>query len=409
MDKRHTNEDFEKSNEYFTSISEHLKTELNLMDSDEYLRMKRQEAIARKTQLLASFKKSLDNFTLTKEEREIIEPTEDEIVRREPVQKNNAPIETLLEAFQNNDEESAMELECRFYGQSSEVQMRIIKAFLNGNEDNRRTCYWWLLGAWWDDAIIPDIEKIWETYREPLCLRVMAHRFPLSFVFAHQEEIAKENYMWLCLRLASEKGFVIDKSKLTRKQYGRVLGSNHIHLSDDEADNLLFGYIKACIFPCISGEYLSYLIDDFIEECVTSGRKPSRCFGDDIRFLFGNYDAIEKCLSGFLNYKPSLIALPDMKYLIWVLKHTGNINTLKKFLLWNKNIQQHIPPMFSEDDSQPMTVQMLEDRYKDYLDDSWEQLKRLAIATFPVDTNNLTDEFSFVPEEGRCIESYDPY
>ena len=215
--------------------------------------------------------------------------------------------------------------------------------------------------------------------------------------------------MWLCLRLASEKGFVIDKSKLTRKQYGRVLGSNHIHLSDDEADNLLFGYIKACIFPCISGEYLSYLIDDFIEECVTSGRKPSRCFGDDIRFLFGNYDAIEKCLSGFLNYKPSLIALPDMKYLIWVLKHTGNINTLKKFLLWNKNIQQHIPPMFSEDDSQPMTVQMLEDRYKDYLDDSWEQLKRLAIATFPVDTNNLTDEFSFVPEEGRCIESYDPY
>lgn len=88
MDKSHTNEDFEKSNEYFTSISEHLKTELNLMDSDEYLRMKRQEAIARKTQLLASFKKSLDNFTLTKEEREIIEPTEDEIVRREPVQKN---------------------------------------------------------------------------------------------------------------------------------------------------------------------------------------------------------------------------------------------------------------------------------------------------------------------------------
>ena len=159
MDKSHTNEDFEKSNEYFTSISEHLKTELNLMDSDEYLRMKRQEAIARKTQLLASFKKSLDNFTLTKEEREIIEPTEDEIVRREPVQKNNAPIETLLEVFQNNDEESAMELECRFYGQSSEVQMRIIKAFLNGNEDNRRTCYWWLLGAWWDDAIIPDIEK----------------------------------------------------------------------------------------------------------------------------------------------------------------------------------------------------------------------------------------------------------
>lgn len=393
----------------FANISEHLKTELNLMDSDEYLRMKRQEALARRAQLLESFKKSLDDFTLTKEEREIIEPTEDEIVRQEPEHKNNAPIETLLAAFQNNDEESAMELEYRFYGQSSEVQRRIIKAFLNGNEDNRRSCYWWLLGEWWDDAIIPEIEKIWETYREPMCLRVMAHRFPLSFVFARQEEIAKENYVWLCLRLASEKGFVIDKSKLTRKQYGLVLASNHIRLSDDEADDLLFGYIIACILPYISGEYLSYLISDFIEECVSSGRKPSRRFDDDIRFLVGTYNEIEKCLSGFLNYKPSLITLPDMKYLIWVLKQTGNTTTLKKFLLWNKNLQQHIPPLFSEDDCQPMTVQMLEDRYKAYLDESWEQMKRLAIATFPVDVNNITFEFGVDPEGSRCIESYDPY
>ena len=404
-----TNKEFEKGSKKFANISERLKTELNLMDFDEYLRMKKEEAIARRAQLLASFRKSLDDFTLTKEEREIIEPTEDEIVRQEPVQKNNAPIETLLAAFQNNDEESAMELEYRFYGQSNEIQMRIVKAFLNGNEDNRRSCYWWLLGDWWDDAIIPDMEKNWGTYREPLCLRVMAHRFPLSYVLAHQEEIAKENYLWLCLRLASEKGFVIDKSKLTRTQYGRVLASNHIHLSDDEADNLLFGYIQACIFPCISGEYLSYLLSDFVEECVTLGRKPSRRFDDDIRFLFGTYNEMEKYLSVFLNYKPSLIALPDMKYLIWVLKQTGNITTLKKFLLWNKNIQQHIPPLWSEDDCQPITIQLLEDRYAAYLDEGWEQMKRLAIATFPVDENNITYEFRVNPEEGGCIESYDPY
>ena len=399
----------EDSAEKIVIFSERLKTELNLMDSEEYARIKRQEAIARKAQLLASFKKSLDDFTLTKEEREIIEPTEDEIVRQEPEHKNNAPIETLLAAFQNNDEESAMELEYRFHGQSNMDQMRIIKAFLNGNEDNRRSCYWWLLGEWWDDAIIPDIEKIWETYREPLCLRVMAHRFPLSFVFARQEEIAKENYVWLCLRLASEKDFVIDKTKLTRTQYGRVLASHHIQLSDDEADDLLFGYIKAYLSPYKSGEYIKHLVSDFIEECVYSEYKPSRRFDDDMRFLLGNYNDLGKCLSGFLNYKPSLITLPDMKYLIWVLKHTGNITTLKKFLLWNKNIQQHISPLFSEDDCQPMTVQMLEDRYKAYLDESWEQMKRLAIATFPVDVNNITFEFGVDPEGSRCIDSYDPY
>ena len=375
--------------ERFANISERLKTELNLMNFDEYLRMKKEEAIARRAQLLASFRKSLDDFTLTKEEREIIEPTEDEIVRQEPVQKYNAPIETLLAAFQNNDEESAMELEYRFYGQSNEIQMRIVKAFLDGNEDNRRSCYWWLLGDWWDDAIIPDIEKTWETYREPLCLRVMAHRFPLSYVLAHQEEIAKENYLWLCLRLASEKGFVIDNTKLTRTQYGRVLASNHIHLSDDEADDLLFGYIKKHF-------WLEY--------------KPPRYWDDNILFSLGDYYDFETCLSWFLNYKPSFIVLPDMKYLIWVLQQTGNITTLKKFLLWNKNIQQHIPPLLSEDDGQPMTIQMLKDRFKAYLDESWEQLKYLAILTFPVDENNITYEFRVNPEEeGGCIESYDPY
>jgi hypothetical protein len=374
--------------EKFSDIAEHLKAELNLMDSDEYLRMKRQEAIARRKQLLDSFKKSLDDFTLTEEEREIIEPSEDEEVRQEPLQ-NNAPIEALLTAFQNNNEESvSKELEYRFYGQSHEVQMRIIKAFLNGNEDNRRSCYWWLLGDWWDDAIIPDIEKTWETYGEPLCLRVITHRFPLSFVFAHQEEIAKENYVWLCLRLASEKDFVIDKSKLTRKQYGRILASNHIHLSDDEADDLLFGYIKRHFWR----EY-----------------KPPRYWDDDIRFSSGAYYDFEKCLSWFLNYKPSFIVLPDMKYLIWVLKQTGNITTLKKFLLWNKNIQQHITPMLSEDECQPMTIQTLKDRIKAYLDESWEQLKDLAILTFPIVESNNTDEFNVDPEEDRCYESYDPY
>ena len=391
-------------------FSERLKTELNLMDSEEYSRMKRQEAIARKAQLLASFKKSLDDFTLTQEEREIIKPSEDEEITREPPKKN-APIEALLESFQNNNDDSvSTELEYRFHGQSNEDQMRIIKAFLNGNEDNRRSCYWLLLEAWWDNAIIPDIVKTWETYKEPQCLRVMAHRFPLSYVLVHQEEIAKENYVWLCLRLAPEKGFVIDKTKLTRTQYGRVLASHHIHLSDDEADNLLFGYIKSYLSPYKSGEYIKHLVSDYIEECVYSEYKPSRRFDNDMRFLLGNYNDLEKCLSGFLNYKPSLITLPDMKYLIWVLKHTGNTTTLKKFLLWNKNIQQHIPPLWSEDDCQAMTIQLLEDRYKDYLDESWEQMKRLAITTFPVDENNITYEFRVNPEEeSRWIESYDPY
>jgi hypothetical protein len=98
-----------------------------------------------------------------------------------------------------------------------------------------------------------------------------------------------------------------------------------------------------------------------------------------------------------------------MKYLIWVLKQTGNITTLKKFLLWNKNIQQHITPMLSEDECQPMTIQTLKDRIKAYLDESWEQLKDLAILTFPIVESNNTDEFNVDPEEDRCYESYDPY
>lgn len=285
------------------------------------------------------------------------------------------PIKQLMDKLQsgNNQERSdaSFFLEMRFWGQSLPCQIQIIKAVLSAKSLHKRDWLDILLNNWWDDAIMPDVEKAWLSYGEPECARVIMHRFPLDYVLMHQEELGKADYQFLCMRLAKEEGFNIDKSRLSQIQYYQVLANTHMRLNDDEAESLLFGRVKRLLNrnykPWI------YAVDNYY--------RYSRTAFDCADF----YNNPEKYLKLLLNYKPTLYFLSDLKGRIQLLIQTGNTNTVVKFIAWNKYLQQNIPSFLSEESDQKIALQQLGDRFREYRSRSWERLIDLARETFPVE------------------------
>lgn len=285
------------------------------------------------------------------------------------------PIKQLMDKLQsgNNQERSdaSFFLEMRFWGQSLPCQIQIIKAVLSAKSLHKRDWLDILLNNWWDDAIMPDVEKAWLSYGEPECARVIMHRFPLDYVLMHQEELGKADYQFLCMRLAKEEGFNIDKSRLSQIQYYQVLANTHIRLNDDEAESLLFGRVKRLLNR--NYKPWMYAVDNYY--------RYSRTAFDCADF----YNNPDKYLKLLLNYKPTLYFLSDLKGRIQLLIQTGNTNTVVKFIAWNKYLQQNIPSFLSEESDQKIALQQLGDRFREYRSRSWERLIDLARETFPVE------------------------
>lgn len=437
--------------EKFSDIAEHLKAELNLMDADEYKKQKERELIARQAQRQECFNKGIDEIALDKDDyfiiNEIVDNLSDSYYKEfgfdEDIVKNysserleekypeafkkflkklteleietiigdivnlpykqkpireNVPIETLLKIYNCGNEEekdnACMQLEDRFYAQTHDCQILIMKALLTADDYTRSKCYWKLLSEWWDNALIPDIERNWQSYWEPNCIRVIAHRFPLDYVRSHRIEIEQADYLSLCLRLASDNDFIIDKSSLSRKEYCRIIACNHIHLDQAEAESLLFGHV------------LHYLTNEY-----QPPKYYTQYWDEDVYYPIGKfYDNYEYFLSLLLNHKPSLTFLPGMKYLIWTLSNTGNTSTVMRFLLWNKRLQLNIPGFLSKEYNQADTIQLLKSNFKTYMDWSWEQLLKLAEETFPIEKSIITNEFRDADDFSvRDFEDYEPY
>ena len=439
--------------EQFDGFADMLRNELSLIGEDEYKKLKQQELAEKHSHLSETLKKGLDElelgeqdfiimdelnimglmpksfrkqfgsnqyvfdskslYALQKERPEFVRQflhelskdglafsKEDEYGEDEASDEIDAgkyePIEVLLEKYQISDEEEkesiVAELEDRFLNQSNECQIQIVNTILPENTTDRDWWYRVLLDYWWDDAIVPAIETIWKCYREPECARVIAHRFSLEYVKLHQEDLGKVNYLVVCLRLAEDKDFVIDKTRLSKKQYYHIMAARHIHLFEAEADNLLFGHVFR--FLDIDYKPPKYSVDN--NYCHTTF---------DIDNLFSNQ---EKFLSLLFDYKPSLLFLPDMAYYIRTLINTGNNNTVVKFIAWNKYLQQNIPSFLSEEPDQKIALQQFGDRFREYRNRSWERLIDLARETFPVESKVEAKGFLDDSEDNEW-DYFEPY
>lgn len=331
------------------------------------------------------FMRKLSERELSVNFGDVVKPKE----KRQP--RKNLPIEALLESYRNGDDDVSCDLRYRFHTQSYECQLEIIKALLKGDDCDRKWACQIMLNELWDEALAPDVELVWESTRASECARIVALRCPLVYVLTHQDELGDDDYLSLCLRLARDKDFVVEKYMLTRREYCFVMAYNHIHLDDAEADSLLFGHIL-----------------DFLDARYKPKKYSSewnRIFVVEDHFL-DNYDYLQ---SQVLNYKPSLAFLPNMVFCVRMLTMTGNISTVMKFLLWNKRLQMCIPSFLSEKYSQMVVIRQISENFKDYQDWSWEQLMKLAIETFPVDKSIMTSVFRLSYEMEEWYDDYYMY
>jgi len=315
----------------------------------------------------------------------------------------NEPIDTLLDKIEHgNEEEKAYAksaIESRFSAQDHDCQIKIMKTLLNAKHFNKTWCFKTLLYNWWDDALSIDIENIcrWDRkYRYDdsdllLISGIIARRFPMNYVMfkweIHEEFMDDDddikNYYEFCRRLAKVDSFKIDTTKLSRLDYLSIMFHNNIQLDDEEADDILFGHILKYLSDGYRPRY-HQLHEYFHESCF------------DKMDLYSNYQYFHKLL---IDYKPSLWFIPNINFYVNTLGRTNNVNTVVKFLLWNKRLKECIPGFLSSDVTESVHIEHPIERFKAYHDWSWDLFVKLALETCPVSKDKLTLVFGLDDKE----------
>ena len=166
--------------------------------------------------------------------------------------KRNTPIATLIRSYANKKSgkvsESRGEIKWRFDYLDWKDQKKILIAFLGSCRSDREWAYSKLLDNW-DETFEPKVKELWENYHEYKCSWSVIRYFPLEYIREHFEEFTDErDYYFICLRLALDKDYVIDRTKLSHRDYLAILWHTGRTISDEEACDTLFGIIHDCCF-----------------------------------------------------------------------------------------------------------------------------------------------------------------
>ena len=158
--------------------------------------------------------------------------------------KRNTPIATLIKNYVDKKSGkvsvSRDEIKWRFDHLDWKDQKRILTAFLNSGMSDRGWVYGKLLD-YWDESFAPKVKELWEDYHEYKCSWSVIRHFPLEYLQAHQDEFTDDrDYYFICLRLAKDKNFVIDRSKLSDIDYLALLYHTDRNISENDAFDTLF-------------------------------------------------------------------------------------------------------------------------------------------------------------------------
>lgn len=282
-------------------------------------------------------------------------------------------INTLIKYYKESKKgrkgEARQQLQTRFNYQSFTDQMKIIRLFLKGVRTDREWCYK-KLWHWWDDALIPDLEQAWLDFGDKKCVQTAAMRLPEDFIREHQEAMGKLDYKSVCNRLAHDESFVIDRKRLSALDYCYVIAHTRRHLSDEEADQLLFGQIKRVL----GSEYNTPM---------------------EFRTRFD--PVIKDRIEDKVKYVPSLTFVRSISYMVWTLGQTGNASTLVKFHRWNKMLQANMPQYLAEEKQQEDMVDFINEDFGEYQQWNWSIFVKHAKLT-------LDDVVTLVEEELEELE-----
>ena len=164
--------------------------------------------------------------------------------------KRNTPIATLIRNYVDKKSgkvsESREEIKWRFNGLDWKDQKRIIMAFLDAGKSDRLWAYGKVLD-YWDESFMPKVKELWETYHEYKCSWSVIRYFPLDYITEHMDEFTDErDYYFICLRLAKNKEFVIDRTKLSNTDYLALLYHTDRYISAEDARDTLFSIVHDC-------------------------------------------------------------------------------------------------------------------------------------------------------------------
>lgn len=191
-------------------------------------------------------------------------------MRNNRQRKRNSPIATLIRNYINKKSgrlsESREEIKWRFNALDWKDQKKILDAFLDSCRSDREWAYSKLLD-YWDDSFLPKVKMLWETLHEERCSWPIIRYFPLGYIKEHLDDFTEErDYYFICLRLAKDKDYVIDRSRLSKTDYLAALYHSGRSITGDDALETLFGVVRDC---CQKDVYLMQL------ERLGRGKYPS--------------------------------------------------------------------------------------------------------------------------------------
>ena len=169
---------------------------------------------------------------------------------RNKKQKRNSPIATLIKNYVNKNSGkvsvSREEIQRRFNWLDWKDQKRILTAFLDSGRSDREWAYGKVLD-YWDESFMPKVKELWETYHEYKCSWSVIRYFPLNYISKHIEDFTDErDYFFICLRLAKDKSFALDRAKLSNTDYLAVLYHTDRYITADDARDTLFSIVHDC-------------------------------------------------------------------------------------------------------------------------------------------------------------------
>ena len=143
------------------------------------------------------------------------------------IRRHNTPVATLIKNYVDKKSGkvtvSRKEIQWRFWALDRKDQKTILAAFLEAGKEDRHWAYKQLLD-YWDSSLGNKIKELWEMYHEQRCKWVVIRYLPLDYVRQNMQDFTEDrDYYFVCLRLAKDKDYVIEKEKLSLTDYFAVL------------------------------------------------------------------------------------------------------------------------------------------------------------------------------------------
>ena len=179
---------------------------------------------------------------------------------RNKKQKRNSPIAMLIKNYMNKNSGkvsvSREEIQRRFNWLDWKDQKKILTAFLDSGRSDREWAYSKVLD-YWDESFMPKVKELWETYHEYKCSWSVIRYFPIDYISEHIEDFTDErDYFFICLRLAKDKSFVLDRTKLSNTDYLAVLYHTDRYITADDACDTIFSIVHDC---CLNDTFIMKL------------------------------------------------------------------------------------------------------------------------------------------------------